>query len=180
MIDPWVRKIPWRRIWQPTPVFLPGKFHGQAGTLIPSAQRLVWAAKQALVRCARPSGVPRGPATSTGSLASQRHPGMRPSSVAPDPAESRGAPPQARRQGRVWARLARNPTPAFLGAPPKKTTRDPCSEEGTGGLTSVDREPKDSRERQGGPGSPSFYEGAAAYVSQELVNAALAVPSSSC
>ena len=20
---------PWRRIWQPTPVFLPGKFHGQ-------------------------------------------------------------------------------------------------------------------------------------------------------
>ena len=24
-----VRKIPWRRIWQPTPVFLSGKFHGQ-------------------------------------------------------------------------------------------------------------------------------------------------------
>ena len=24
----WVRKIPWRRKWQPTPVFLPGKFHG--------------------------------------------------------------------------------------------------------------------------------------------------------
>ena len=23
--DPWVRKIPWRRAWQPTPVFLPGK-----------------------------------------------------------------------------------------------------------------------------------------------------------
>ena len=22
-------KIPWRRKWQPTPVFLPGKFHGQ-------------------------------------------------------------------------------------------------------------------------------------------------------
>ena len=21
--DPWVRKIPWRRAWQPTPVFLP-------------------------------------------------------------------------------------------------------------------------------------------------------------
>ena len=30
---------------------------------------------EALFRCARPSGVPRGPATSTGSLASQRHPG---------------------------------------------------------------------------------------------------------
>ena len=27
--DPWVRKIPWRRKWQPTPVFFPGKFHGQ-------------------------------------------------------------------------------------------------------------------------------------------------------
>ena len=32
----------------------------------------------ALFRCARPSGVPRGPATSTGSLASQRHPGKFP------------------------------------------------------------------------------------------------------
>ena len=27
--DPWVRKIPWRRKWQPTPVFLPGKSHGR-------------------------------------------------------------------------------------------------------------------------------------------------------
>ena len=27
--DPWIRKIPWRRKWQPTPVFLPGEFHGQ-------------------------------------------------------------------------------------------------------------------------------------------------------
>ena len=27
--DPWVRKIPWRRKWQPTPVFLPGKSQGQ-------------------------------------------------------------------------------------------------------------------------------------------------------
>ena len=25
---PWLRKIPWRRKWQPTPVFLPGKSHG--------------------------------------------------------------------------------------------------------------------------------------------------------
>jgi len=25
----WVRKIPWRREWLPTPVFLPGEFHGQ-------------------------------------------------------------------------------------------------------------------------------------------------------
>ena len=27
--DPWVGKIPWRREWQPTPVFLPGESHGQ-------------------------------------------------------------------------------------------------------------------------------------------------------
>ena len=26
---PWVGKIPWRRKWQPTLVFLPGKFHGE-------------------------------------------------------------------------------------------------------------------------------------------------------
>src|SRR5574340_433307 len=25
----WVKKIPWKRKWQPTPVFLPGKSHGQ-------------------------------------------------------------------------------------------------------------------------------------------------------
>ena len=27
--DPWVRKIPWRRAWQPTPVSLSGESHGQ-------------------------------------------------------------------------------------------------------------------------------------------------------
>ena len=27
--DPCIRKIPWRRKWQPTPVFLPGKSQGQ-------------------------------------------------------------------------------------------------------------------------------------------------------
>ena len=27
--DPWVKKIPWRRKWQPTPLFLPGISHGQ-------------------------------------------------------------------------------------------------------------------------------------------------------
>ena len=27
--DPRVGKIPWRRPWQPTPVFLPGESHGQ-------------------------------------------------------------------------------------------------------------------------------------------------------
>ena len=28
--DPWVGKIPWRRKWQPTAVFLPGRLHGQS------------------------------------------------------------------------------------------------------------------------------------------------------
>ena len=27
--NPWVRKIPWKGKWQPTPVFLPGESHGQ-------------------------------------------------------------------------------------------------------------------------------------------------------
>ena len=27
--DPWVGKIPWRRKWEPTPIFLPGKTHRQ-------------------------------------------------------------------------------------------------------------------------------------------------------
>ena len=27
--NPWVGRIPWKREWQPTPVILPGEFHGQ-------------------------------------------------------------------------------------------------------------------------------------------------------
>ena len=27
--DPWVGKIPWRRAWEPTPVFSPGECRGQ-------------------------------------------------------------------------------------------------------------------------------------------------------
>ena len=27
--DPWIGKMPWRRKWQSTPVFLPGESHGQ-------------------------------------------------------------------------------------------------------------------------------------------------------
>ena len=40
--DPWVGKIPWTRKWQPTPtpVFLPGKFHGQRSLahVVPKSQ----------------------------------------------------------------------------------------------------------------------------------------------
>ena len=28
--NPWVRKMPWSGKWQPIPVLLPGKFHGQS------------------------------------------------------------------------------------------------------------------------------------------------------
>ena len=28
-LDPSIEKIPWRRAWQPIPVFLPGESHGQ-------------------------------------------------------------------------------------------------------------------------------------------------------
>ena len=31
LIDPWVRKIPWKRKWLPTPVFFSGTSHGQRG-----------------------------------------------------------------------------------------------------------------------------------------------------
>ena len=30
-VDPWVGKFPWRKAWQPTPVFLRGESHGQRG-----------------------------------------------------------------------------------------------------------------------------------------------------
>ena len=32
--DPWVRKIPWRRKWQCTPVFLPGESYGQRNLVV--------------------------------------------------------------------------------------------------------------------------------------------------
>ena len=31
--DPWVGKIPWRRKWQPTPVFLSRESHGERSLL---------------------------------------------------------------------------------------------------------------------------------------------------
>ena len=36
--DPWVRKIPWRRAWQPTPLFLPGESYGQRSLVGYSSQ----------------------------------------------------------------------------------------------------------------------------------------------
>ena len=38
MFDPWVRKTPWRKAWQLTPVFLPRESHVQRSLL-----KLTWA-----------------------------------------------------------------------------------------------------------------------------------------
>ena len=35
-LNPWVRKTPWRRKWQPTPVLLPGKSHEQQSPAVQS------------------------------------------------------------------------------------------------------------------------------------------------
>ena len=40
--SPWVRKIPWRRRWQPTPIFLPGKSHGQSSLVGLATKQLSW------------------------------------------------------------------------------------------------------------------------------------------
>ena len=37
--NPWVKKIPWKREWLPTPVFLPGESHGQR-SLVGYSQRV--------------------------------------------------------------------------------------------------------------------------------------------
>ena len=37
--NPWMKKIPWRREWQPTPVSLPGEFHGKSSLVGYSNQR---------------------------------------------------------------------------------------------------------------------------------------------
>ena len=42
---PWVRKIPWRRKWQPTPVFLPGESHRQRSL----ADYSLWGHKESAV-----------------------------------------------------------------------------------------------------------------------------------
>ena len=41
--DPWVKKIPWRRKWQPTPAFFLGESHGQRSLAGPwGSQRVGW------------------------------------------------------------------------------------------------------------------------------------------
>ena len=48
--DPWVRKIPWRRKWQPSPIFLPGKSYGQRNLVGFKKLDVIWCLKQQLLR----------------------------------------------------------------------------------------------------------------------------------
>ena len=50
--DPWVRKIPWRRAWQPISVFLPGESHGQRSL----AGYSPWSRKDLDTACTRTAG----------------------------------------------------------------------------------------------------------------------------
>ena len=59
--NPWVGKLPWHRKWQLTPVFLPGKFHGQKSLLV--AKELdttehTWLAQQGVAWRASGSSLP--------------------------------------------------------------------------------------------------------------------------
>ena len=44
--EPWVGKIPWRRKWEPTPVFLPREFHGQRSLSLPYTGYSPWGLKE--------------------------------------------------------------------------------------------------------------------------------------
>ena len=52
--DPWVGKIPWRMKWQPTPVFLLGKSHGQRSLVCYSP----WGRKESGANESRMSSMP--------------------------------------------------------------------------------------------------------------------------
>ena len=55
--DPWVRKIPWRRKWQPTPRFFPGESHGQRSLKNYSLQGCrEWDMKEATEHARGPAG----------------------------------------------------------------------------------------------------------------------------
>ena len=52
-LDPWVKTIPWRRARQPTPVFLPEKFHGQRSLVgySPKCRKELDTTKQLNIAC---------------------------------------------------------------------------------------------------------------------------------
>ena len=61
--DPWIRKMPWRREWQPTPVFLPGEFpwtEKPGGLQHMGSQRVDGTEVTEHSSCSFPSRVPSG------------------------------------------------------------------------------------------------------------------------
>ena len=53
--DPWVRKIPWRRPWQPTPVFLPGESPWTEETAHVLAKSQIWLKRLSTHTCKAPT-----------------------------------------------------------------------------------------------------------------------------
>ena len=72
--DPCVRKIPWRRDWQPTPVVLPGELHGQR-SLLATVHRLTKSDTTEQLALKSLTGFPGG--TSGKEFACQRRRGKR-------------------------------------------------------------------------------------------------------
>ena len=86
--DPWVSKIPWRREWQLTPVFLPGKSHGQRSLLGYSP----WGCKRVGYDLVAKQGFPSG-SDSKGSACNAGDPVLIPGSGR-SPGEGYGSPLQ--------------------------------------------------------------------------------------
>ena len=70
--DPWVRKIPWKRRWQLTPVFLPEKSHGQKSLESYSP----WGQRRVRHNLAQPSSPTPTPPLSPFPPPSFNHPGV--------------------------------------------------------------------------------------------------------
>ena len=58
--DPWVGKIPWRRKWQPTPVFLPGESPGQRSLVCWTHKRVGHSLTTTLYTYSTPSNPTQG------------------------------------------------------------------------------------------------------------------------
>ena len=109
---------------------------------------------KALFRCARPSGVPRGPATSTGSLASQRHPDLERPAGFPSSDKTRPDSPVPTLQGpcgRTSLQKAQGPGVCKLPKPPASRALCQAKRASRAAFPSGC-----SRSLSGGGGKPSF------------------------
>ena len=72
-LDPWVRKIPWRRAWQPTPALLSRKSHGQRSWVGYGPQALKELDTTETIKQASNQALDQAHRTSAESLFSQFH-----------------------------------------------------------------------------------------------------------